>query len=162
MMETRWSSRSYVPTDLSRVLDLFTEADFRFRTELPHLLSAAEVVELLAADTRLLFADGELVGLYGIDPVGNRHGCHYRLHLRLRAHAPQAWWVAAYREIVRALRWRTEVVRLSLQVDETDERGLAAARALDLTDEGTLPGVVAGVGGRTGPACFAQLWPVWS
>jgi len=97
-------------------------------------------------------------GLYAIEEVGSEHGCHLLLRLRLRAAAAPSWWASAYQEIVRATRWRRELVRLSMQFAEFDDRGLQFARALGLTEEGTLAAVTARGGQRFGSVYFAQIW----
>lgn len=152
-----WSSRPYADADREAVLELFTEPDFFYRTALPDTRPQWEVLELLGADTRLLFADGVLTGLYAVEQTGAEHACHVQLHLRLRASAPDAWWPAAYRQIVRALHWGGEVVRVAMQVGEFDPRGLRAARAIGLTDEGTLGNVTVRGGRRHGYVFFSQI-----
>ncbi|HVK23845.1 MAG TPA: hypothetical protein VM677_21025 [Actinokineospora sp.] len=153
-----WSNRPYSAADLDDVLALFTESDFYYRTAIPDSRPQWEIVDLLGDDTRLLFADGALVGLYAVETVGQSHACHHQVHLRLRAAAPLSWWTAAYREVVAALRARREVVRLVVQVGEFDRRGLNAARAFGLIDEGTLAGVTVHNGQRAGYVYFAQIW----
>jgi len=156
-----WSARPYTDADRATVLDLFVEQDFHFRTELPDLLSESEVAGLVA-DAWLLVADGEPVGLYALTPSGRGHTGNFRLHLRLRASAPVSWWTSAYAEIVRSARWHTDVVRIGMRVGEFDDCGLAAARALGMTEEGTLLGVVLSGGRRWGSVCFSQVWAVRS
>jgi hypothetical protein len=153
-----WSSRPYTDADLDAVLDLFTEPDFFYRTALPDTRPQWEILELLDDDTRLLFADGTLIGLYAAELRGPEHACHLQLNLRLRASAPDAWWPAAYHEIVRALRWSGEIIRLATEVGEFDERGLRAARAIGLTEEGTLGNLCVRGGRRYGYVFFAQIW----
>jgi hypothetical protein len=157
-MTARWSARAMSDVDRPAVLEFFTEPDFHYRSPQPDLLSEAEIVRLLDEDTRVLLADGEPVGLYALEPMGSEHGCHYQLHLRLRASAPTVWWTAAYEEIVRAARWRSQLVRLTALVGEYDERGLGAADAIGLTREGTLAGVVVRGGRRYGYVYFSQIW----
>lgn len=154
----RWSSRPYTGTDAGAVLELFTEPDFYFRTAQPDTRSERELLDLLDGETRLLFGDGALLGLYAVDEVGSPHGCHYLLHLRLRASVPLSSWRAAYAEVVAGLRWRREVVRLTLAVGEFDRRGLDLARSLGLLEEGTLANVVLHEGRRYGHVYFAQIW----
>jgi hypothetical protein len=154
-----WSARPCTDADRAVVLDLFADRGFHFRTELPDLLSECEV-QRLVADAWLLVADGEPVGLYALTPSGRGHTGNFRLHLRLRASAPLSWWTSAYAEIVRSARWHTDVVRIGMRVGEFDDRGLAAARAIGLTEEGTLPGVVLSGGRRWGSVCFSQVWAV--
>jgi hypothetical protein len=154
----KWSSRAFSDRDRDAVLALFTESDFYFRTGRPDTRPEREVIDLLGDDSQVLLADGEPVGLYAVEPVGSDHGCHYLLHLRLRAAAPLSWWTAAYDEVVRATRWRREVVRLAATFHEFDEPGLRFARALGLTEEGTLAGVEAHGGQRSGHVFFSQIW----
>ena len=158
VMPATWSSRPCTDADREDVLDLFTEPDFFYRTAHPDTLPQWEVLELVDADTRLLFADGVLTGLYTTEPSGPEHSGHLHLHLRLRASAPDAWWPAAYGQIVRALRWSGDVVRLSLQIGEFDARGLRAARAIGLTREGTLGNLCVRGGRRHGFVFFSQIW----
>jgi len=153
-----WSSRPFTTADRAAVLELFTEPDFFYRTAHPDTRPQWEVLELVDADTRLLFADGVLTGLYAPEYMGPEHSGHVKLHLRLRACAPDAWWPAAYRQVVRALRWSGDVVRLSLQIGEFDERGLRAARAIGLTPEGTLGNLCVRGGRRHGFVFFSQIW----
>lgn len=154
----RWSSGVPTEADHDRVLELFGEPDFYFRTYRPDTLAEWEVLGLLDEDTRVLYADGEPVGLYTLEAAGLPHGCHFSLELRLRAAAPLSWWVAAYQEIVRAVRWRQELIRLALRFAEFDTRGLRAARAIGLADEGTLPEVLVHDGRRCGQVFFSQIW----
>lgn len=154
----RWSVRPCSDADRAAVLDFFSEPDFFFRTAQPDTLSEAEVLDLLGDDTRVLLADGEPVGLYALEGNGSEHGCHYSLALRLRAAAPSAWWAEALREVIRALRWRQELIRLSVHVGEFDARGLSAARAAGLTEEGTLAKVTIHDGDRYGTVFFSQIW----
>jgi hypothetical protein len=153
-----WSSRPFTDADREAVLELFTEPDFFYRTAHPDTRPQWEILELVDADTRLLFADGALAGLYAVEPAGADHACHQQLHLRLRASAPYTWWPAAYGEIVRALRWSGEVIRLAVQIGEFDERGLRAARAIGLTEEGTLANVCVRGGRRYGFVFYSQIW----
>jgi hypothetical protein len=157
-LASRWSSRAHTEQDRAEVLDLFTESDFYFRTNQPDTRPEWEILALLGEDTRVLLADGRPVGLYAISEEGAEHGCHYLLELRLRASAELSWWVEAYQEVVRALRWRHEVVRLALRLPEFDERGRQFARLLGLTEEGTLAGVTVHNGQRYGLVYFAQIW----
>ncbi len=153
-----WSSRPYTDADRKDVLALFTEPDFYYRTAHPDTRAQWEILELIDADTRLLFADGALIGLYGVEQLGAEHAGHLELHLRLRASAPESWWPAAYRQVVRALRWNREVIRLAVPVGTFDDRALRAARAVGLTDEGTLGHGCVREGRRHGFVFFAQIW----
>jgi hypothetical protein len=158
-----WSCRAWAgeeATDLDRaaVLELFTEPDFYFRTDQPDTRPEWEVLSLLDEDTRVLLADGRPAGLYALDPEGPAHGCHFQLHLRLRAAAPPAWWESVYREVLRAARWQHEIVRLTLRFREFDERGLRFARGLGLAAEGTLAGITVHEGRRRGQVFFSQIW----
>ena len=153
-----WTSRPYQDADRQAVLDLFTEPDFFYRTAHPDTRPQWEILDLVDADARLLFADGVLTGLYAAEPSGSEHSGHLCLHLRLRASAPDAWWPAAYRHIVRALRWSGDLVRLTVQFGTYDERGLRAARAIGLTPEGTLANVCVRGGRRHGSVFFSQIW----
>lgn len=153
-----WSARPCTDADQEAVLELFTEPDFFYRTAHPDTRPQWEILELVDAGTRLLFADGALTGLYTTEFSGPEHSGHLLLHLRLRASAPDAWWPAAYRQVVRALRWNDDVVRLALQVGEFDERGLRAARAIGLTQEGTLDNLCVRGGRRHGFVFFSQIW----
>ncbi len=153
-----WSSRPYTDADREAVLELFTEPDFFFRTAHPDTRPQWEILELVDADTRLLFADGVLAGLWATEFSGPEHSGHLHLYLRLRASAPDAWWPAAYRQVVRALRWNFDLVRLTLQVGEFDPRGLRAARAIGLTPEGTLANLCVRGGRRHGFVFFSQIW----
>ncbi|WP_410573318.1 hypothetical protein [Amycolatopsis sp. cmx-4-61] len=154
----RWSARACAAADRSAVLALFADPGFFFRTDRPDTRPEAEIDRLLGDDTRVLCADGEPVGLYALEHEGSEHGCHYVLDLRLRSDLPTHWWHAAYREIVRALRWRREVVRLSVRFPEFDPAGLAFARSAGLTEEGTLAGVTTHEGRRRGTVFFSQVW----
>jgi hypothetical protein len=153
-----WSSRAFTEQDRDEVLALFTESDFYFRTWEPDTRPEREILELVGDDTRVLLADGQVAGLYALESEGSAHGCHYVLHLRLRASAPLLWWTSAYHEVVRAARWRHEVVRLAIRFAEFDERGLRTAYALGLTNEGTLSGVIVRDGRRQGKVFFSQIW----
>jgi hypothetical protein len=159
----RWTSRPpRDEQDRAEILGFFTEPDFYFRTGRPAFLAEWEVGELTGPDTRLLLADGQPTGLYATEVTGSAAGCHFSLDLRLRAAAPRDWWLSAYREIVRALRWQQEVIRLTLRFAEYDALGLRAARALSLTDslteEGTLQDVLVHDGQRHGTVYFSQTW----
>lgn len=154
----RWSARAYADSDRSAVLALFADPGFFFRTDRPDTRPEREVLELLGDDTRVLRAGGEPAGLYALEHEGSEHGCHYVLHLRLRSGAPPQWWSDAYREVVRALRWRHEVVRLSVRFPEFDPAGLAFARSAGLTEEGTLAGVTTHEGRRRGTVFFSHVW----
>ena len=159
----RWSCRPWADADHghpdhARVLEMFTEPDFYFRTDQPDTRPEWEIRSLLDEDTRVLLADGRPVGLYALDPEGPAHGCHYQLQLRLHAAAPPAWWASAYREVLRAARWQHEIVRLSMRFREFDERGLRVARLLGLAEEGTLAGITARRGQRYGQVFFSQIW----
>jgi hypothetical protein len=153
-----WSSRPYTDADRDAVLELFTEPDFFFRTAHPDTRPQWEILALVDEDTRLLFANGALIGLYAATQTGAEHACHMQLQLNLRSSAPEAWWPAAYAEIVRALRWRRAVIRLAMEVGEFDERGLRAARAIGLTEEGTLGNLCVRGGRRYGFVFFSQIW----
>jgi hypothetical protein len=157
-----WSARACSDSDYDDVLAFFSEPDFFFRTAEPDTRSEWEIRKLVGADTRLLLADDEPAGLYALEGFGGEHGCHYQVHLRLRAAAPNAWWHSAFEEIVRALTWKKELVRLAVQVGEFDGRGLAFARSLGLTEEGTLASVVRHGGQRYGYVFFARIWALTS
>ena len=154
----RWSSRAPAADDQNQVLALFTEPDFYYRTDRPDTRPEWEILELLGDDTRLLLADERLVGLFAVEALGLPHICHFLLHLRLHAAAPLAWWISAYQEVVRATRWRHEVIRLAMRFSEFDARGLQVAQVLGLTDEGTLAGVTVHGGRHCGQVFFAQIW----
>ncbi|RBM20480.1 hypothetical protein [Streptomyces sp. PT12] len=153
-----WSSRPYTEEDDDEVLALFTEPDFHYRTDQPDTRPAWEIRRLIGDDTRVLLADGRVTGLYALSAEGADHGCHYLLALRLKGSAPDAWWLDAYREILRAARWRHEIVRLSTRFGEYDARGLEIAARLGLVREGTLTGVTARDGQRHGLVFFSQIW----
>ncbi|WP_086848234.1 hypothetical protein [Amycolatopsis kentuckyensis] len=154
----RWSARACADADRPAVLALFTDPGFFFRTDRPDTRPEWEILRLLGDDTRVLCADGEPIGLYALEHEGSEHGCHYVLHLRLRSTTPTHWWCDAYREIVRALRWRHELVRLSVRFPEFDPAGLAFAREAGLTEEGTLAGVTTYEGRRRGTVFFSRVW----
>lgn len=154
----QWSARPICEADHDAVLAMFEEPDFYFRTNLPDTRSQREILELLDKDVRLLMADGRPVGLYGVESLGSEAGSNYQLEFRLRSSAPPSWWRAAYEEIVRALRWRRELVRILVRVGEYDERALAAARDIGLDDEGTLEHLVVLDGRRHGHVFFSQIW----
>lgn len=154
----RWSCRVPAEADRSQVLALFTEPDFYYRTDQPATRPEWEIWDLLGDDTRLLLADGWLAGLFAVEAAGPPHVCHYLLHLRLRAAAPLAWWASAGAEVIRAARWRREVIRLAIRFPEFDTRGLAAAQAMGLAGEGTLPEVTVHDGQRRGRVFFARTW----
>ncbi|WP_320065737.1 hypothetical protein [Micromonospora sp. RTGN7] len=153
-----WSARAYAEADRDQVLAMFTEPDFYFRTAQPDTRPEWEILDLLGTDTEVLLADGEPVGLFVIEAQGAEHGGHCHVHLRLRSDAPLSWWCQAYDEAVRALRWRREVVRISLLIGEYDQAGLRMARAVGLTEEGTLAEVVVHEGRRYGYVFFSQIW----
>jgi hypothetical protein len=153
-----WTQRRATEADAADILDMFTESDFLYGTYRPSTLPEHQIIELVGDDTRLLLADGRVAGVYRLEVEGSDHGCHYVLHLRLRAAAPLSWWASAYQEILRAARWRKEIVRLAMRIPEFDTRGLQAARALGLTEEGTLADVVVHNGQRYGTVYFAQIW----
>jgi hypothetical protein len=153
----RWSSRQFRESDRDAVLRLFTAPDFYFRDPQPELLSEPEIITLLA-DAHVIEADGEPVGLHAVEPVGARHACHFRLDFRLSADQPDSRWQTAYREIVLALRERTEVVRVTVLAAEFDRRLTGILRGLGLTEEGLLADVVLHRGRRYGYRFFAQIW----
>jgi hypothetical protein len=154
----RWSARPFTDADLDAVLALFTEPDFHYRTHRPDTRPEWEILALLDQDTRLLLADGELVGLYAVETVGADHASHVELQLRLSARMAPDLWTDAYRTIVAALRERREVIRLAWHLGEFDERGLAAARAAGLTEEGTVAELVVHEGRPSGLVFFSQIW----
>ncbi|WP_181010481.1 hypothetical protein, partial [Streptomyces sp. SM14] len=139
-------------------LAFFTEPDFHFRTAWPDTRAEWEVLDLLGEDTRLVLADGAPAGLFETEDVAGAHACHLQLHLRLTAALPTSAWAAAYREVVRGLRWQRELVRITVCVGAWDTRGLAAARLAGLSEEGELPAVVMRDGGRHGTVFFSQIW----
>jgi hypothetical protein len=153
-----WSQRPYSDADSDAVLALFTEPEFYFRTAQPDTRPEWEIRALLDDDTHVLEVNGRPIGLYAIETVGGEHGSHYQLHLRLSATAPLAWWISAYEEVVRAFRFRHEVVRLAWQIGTYDRRGREVAGALRLTDEGTLTDVVIHNGQRHGYTFHSQIW----
>lgn len=153
-----WSARPVTGADHHDVLDFFTEPDFYFRTSRPATRPQWEVLALLDEDTRLLTADGRPVGLYALEAMGGDHACHYVLHLRLTARLRTEAWASAYRELVRALRWQQEVVRLAVVVNEFDDRGLTAARLAGFTEEGVLTGHVVHDGHRRGSVFLSRIW----
>lgn len=157
----RWSARAYDPSDTAdreTALAFFTEPDFHFRLAQPDTRAEWEIDEILDDSVRLLFADGEPVGLYGLEDQGSEHGSHVQLDLRLRAAAPEHWWPAACEAVLDALLWRREIVRLTVRVPEHDRRGLAAARAAGLTEEGTLSKVTLHDGVPSGTVFFSHVW----
>ncbi len=154
----RWSARPYSGGDRDAVLALFAEPDFFYRTAQPDTRPEWEILDLLGEDSHLLIANGALVGLYALEGAGGEHGCHFRLELRLRSGAALSWWLSAYREVVRAVRWRRELVRLTMQIGEFDEPGLRFARSLGLTEEGTLGDITIHEGRRRGYVYFSQIW----
>lgn len=154
----RWSARPYAAPDREPVLAFFTEPDFHFRTAQPDTRSETEIDALLDEGTRVLLADGEPVGLYAVEDMGSEHGSHVQLDLRLRGSAPGAWWPAALEEVLRGLRWGRELVRVTVRVGSYDSRGLAAARAAGLTEEGTLGDVELHDGVRSGTVFFSRIW----
>ncbi|MCK1822335.1 hypothetical protein MTQ10_22670 [Streptomyces sp. XM83C] len=154
----RWSARPFTARDREPVLAFFTEPDFHFRTAQPDTRSEAEIDALLDDSTRVLLADGEPVGLYGVEDVGSEHGSHIQLDLRLRGSAPDTWWPAALEEVLRGLRWSREIVRVTVRVGAYDTRGLAAARAAGLTEEGTLGDIELHDGVRSGTVFFSRIW----
>ncbi|MFJ2633181.1 hypothetical protein ACIO6U_14740 [Streptomyces sp. NPDC087422] len=153
-----WSARPVTEADHDAVLDLFTESDFYFRTARPATRPQWEILALLDEDTRLLSADGRPVGLYALEAMGAEHACHYVLHLRLTSRLRTDAWASAYRELVRALRWQREVVRLAVVVHEFDDRGLTAARLAGFTEEGVLTGHVVHDGHRRGSVFLSRIW----
>jgi hypothetical protein len=154
----RWSARPVTAADHDTVLDFFTEPDFCFRTHRPDTRPQWEVLSLLDEDTRLLSADGRPVGLYTVESSGGEHACHYFLHLRLTARLRPDAWASAYRELVRALRWQREVVRLAVVVGEFDDRGLTAARQAGFTEEGVLAQHLVHDGHRRGSVFLSRIW----
>jgi hypothetical protein len=153
-----WSARPVTDADHGAVLDFFTEHDFFFRTARPATRPQWEVLALLDEDTRLLSADGRPVGLYALETIGGGHACHCMLHLRLTARLRTDAWVSAYHEVIRALRWQREVVRLAVVVGEFDDRGLTAARLAGFTEEGVLTGHVVHDGHRRGSVFLSRIW----
>jgi hypothetical protein len=153
-----WTSRPWQEHDRDEVLGLFEEPDFYDRTEVPDSRPEWEILALLDDDTRVLLADGRLTGLYAVENESMAHGGHVRLQLRLRAAAPLSWWCSAYHELVAALRWHREVVRLAMRFLEFDDRGLQVANTVGLTTDGTLADIVAHDGQRHGEVFFAQIW----
>lgn len=153
-----WSARPVTDADHDAVLDFFTEPDFYFRTGRPATRPQWEVLSLLDEDTRLLSADGRPVGLYALETMGGEHACHFVLHLRLTARLRTDAWASAYRELVLALRWQREVVRLAVVVGEFDDRGLTAARLAGFTEEGVLTGHLVHDGHRRGSVFLSRIW----
>lgn len=153
----RWSSRPYSDADREAVLALYTEPDFFFRTGDPDTRPEWEILSLLDEDTHVLLAADEVVGLYAVESEAN-NACHYSMQFRLRSCAPAAWWHSAFQELIRANRWRREMVRLALRFDEFDDRGLSFARSAGLREEGTLGAVTVHEGRRYGYVSFAQIW----
>ncbi|MER6033390.1 MULTISPECIES: hypothetical protein [unclassified Streptomyces] len=156
-----WSARPYDPeraADRETALAFFTEPDFHFRTAQPDTRAEWELLGLLDDGTRILLADSVPVGLYAVEDMGSEHGSHVQLDLRLHARAPGHWWPAAYRAVLDGLRWRRELVRVTVRVGEHDARGLAAARAAGLTEEGTLAHVTLHDGKPCGTVFFSQIW----
>lgn len=153
----RWSSRPYSDADRDAVLALFNEPDFYFRTGDPDTRPEWEILSLLDEDTHVLLADDSVVGLYAVESKAN-NACHYSMQMRLTASAPLNWWQSAFQELLRANRWRREVVRLALRFDELDSRGLAFARSAGLREEGMLGAVTGHEGRRYGYESFAQIW----
>lgn len=153
-----WAARAVGAADHDAVLAFFTEPDFHFRTPWPDTRPEWEVLALLDEDTRLLTLDGEPAGLYAVEENGAAHACHVVLHLRLTAALPPAAWAAAYAEVIRALRWRREVIRLAVLVGSYDGRGLAAARLAGFTEEGELPDLVVHEARRGGQVFFSRIW----
>lgn len=154
-----WTARPYADDDRADVLRWFTEPDFFYRTAQPDTRPEWEVMDLVGDDTRVLLADGHPVGLVALEGIGPVHGCHFQLHLRLRADVPDRWWSSAFEEVVRAARWRREVIRLSMLVGDFDSHGMEIAGTLDLSYEGTLPGITVHDGQRYGYAYFSHVWP---
>jgi hypothetical protein len=152
-----WSSRPFRQADRDAVLRLFTAPDFYFRDPQPDLLPEQEIITLLA-EAHVIEDGGEPIGLYALEPTGADHGCHFRLDFRLRADQPDSLWQLAYREIVLALRDRTELVRITVQAGEFDHRLTGVLRQLGLTEEGLLAGVVLHRGRRCGYRFFSQIW----
>lgn len=157
-MSSDWTSRKIVESDYPIVLNWFSEADFFYRTAVPDTRAEWEIRELVSTDSRLILAAGEPVGLFAFEGIGPDHSCHYQLHLRLHAGIAVSLWVSAYTHLVQALRWRAELVRLTMLVAEFDDRGLEVARSLALTEEGTLAGITAHRGRRYGYVFFSQIW----
>jgi hypothetical protein len=154
-----WSARPYSEADRETVLSFFTEPDFHFRTAQPDTRPEWEIDALLdEAAPRVLLADGEPVGLYAVEDMGSEHGSHVQIDLRLCGLAPEPWWPAAFEEVVRGLRWRREIVRVTVRVGEYDTRGRAAARAAGLTEEGTLGHIALHDGVRCGTVFFSRIW----
>lgn len=156
--ELLWTSRKIGESDYPTVLNWFREPDFYYRTVIPDTRPEWEIRELLDTDSRLLILNGEPAGLFAFESVGGEHGSHYQLQLRLRTGLPGTRWAEAYTAVVEAFRWRHEVVRLVLLVPEFDALGLAAARLLELTEEGTLTRIIAHRGSRYGHVFFSQIW----
>ncbi|WNI18959.1 hypothetical protein [Actinacidiphila sp. ITFR-21] len=155
---TAWAGRPVTGADLPAVLDLFARPDFFFRTAQPDTLSQAEITELAGDGTHLITADGLPAGLWAAEPTGGEHACHYSLDLRLSAALSDEQWQDAYRQVVAALRLRTEVVRLTVRAGEFDERWTRTLHELGLRYEGLLDGVVLHDGHRYGYHYFSQIW----
>jgi hypothetical protein len=153
-----WSARPVGDAVRGTVLGFFTEPDFYFRTARPDTRPEWEILALLGDTTRVLFADGRPVGLYAWENVGGDHGCHFELTLRLTAATPAPVWRAAFAEVVAALRWQQEVVRLAFPVYEFDHGGMEFARSLGLKDEGVLRNVVHHAGRSHGLVYFSRIW----
>ncbi|HEY4023723.1 MAG TPA: hypothetical protein VGM75_33920 [Pseudonocardiaceae bacterium] len=154
------TARPYTEADRADVLNLFTQPDFFYRCQYPDTLSEKDIRALLGDDTHVVCADGAVIGLYALELISSDNGCNYQLHLRCAAQVSDDEWQSLYHEVVRAVRERTEIVRLTQIFAEFDERGLRNARALDLTEEGTLAGVLARDGRRYGKVYFARIWAV--
>ncbi|BBA96686.1 hypothetical protein RVR_2101 [Actinacidiphila reveromycinica] len=155
---TRWAGHRVTAADHPAVWELFTEPEFFFRTAQPETLAQAGITALLGDETHLITADGRPAGLWAAEPMGAEHACHHLLDLRLSARLSDEQWQSAYREVVAALRLRTEVVRLTVRAGDFDERWTRVLRGLGLNDEGLLDGVVLRDGRRRGYHYFSQLW----
>ncbi|MCP3760524.1 hypothetical protein [Streptomyces sp. TBY4] len=153
-----WTARPLTEADHDTVFAFFDEADFHFRTAQPDTRSEADILALLDEAPRLLLADGVPVGLWALEACASEHWAQLMLHFRLTSTAPLSWWQSAFDEVVRAVHWRRELVRLSVWIDEHDARGLAFARAAGLTDEGVLSHVTLHEGRRYGTRFFSRIW----
>jgi hypothetical protein len=154
-----WTSWPAPEVDTRILLEFFAEPDFVFRTPHPDLLSEQEI-QTISADAWVLYADDRPVGLYALEQVrgeGSPH-CHYILHLRLVDDTTDAQWTDAFRETVRALRWRAEVIRLTTFVGDFDKRWEATVRDVGLVDEGMFDQLIVRWGERRGLRQFALLW----
>jgi hypothetical protein len=144
-------------TARASIRDLFTAPDFYFRTHIPDLLSADEVDALVPAEALLCSQAQHPIGLVWLELLPAGYPSHYFLHARFSHRASGATAAAAVEQAVRTLAAKRPMYRISHEVCEVDDRGLALAEAIGFELEGSVPDLVALGGERYALRYYAKL-----